>query len=112
MNTMMMSVSERTNEIGLKKALGATRRRILLDFFLEGLFLALLSGGSGLVLTWLFTSAINSLPMPAMFSGLPIVFETFLGALLALATVAILSAIPPAWRASSLTPVEALRYER
>jgi putative ABC transport system permease protein len=112
MNTMMMSVSERTNEIGLKKALGATRRRILLDFFTEGLLLALLSGGSGLALTWLFTSAVNSLPMPAMFSGLPIVFNTFLGALLALATVAILSAIPPAWRASSLTPVEALRYER
>ncbi len=112
MNTMMMSVSERTNEIGLKKALGATRRRILLDFFVEGLFLAVLSGASGLLLTWSFTSAVNLLPMPAMFSGLPIAFSTFLGALVALATVAILSAIPPAWHASTLTPVEALRYER
>ncbi len=112
MNTMMMSVSERTNEIDLKKALGATHRRILLDFFVEGLFLALLSGVGGLTLTWLFTSAVNSLPMPAMFSGLPIALDTFLAALIALAMIAILSSIPPAWRASELTPVEALRYER
>jgi putative ABC transport system permease protein len=51
MNTMMMAVSERTNEIGLKKALGATNSRILLEFFLEGLFLAVLSGAGGLILS-------------------------------------------------------------
>jgi ABC-type lipoprotein release transport system permease subunit len=73
--------------------------------------LSLLSGTAGLILTGLLTSAVNSLPMPAMFSGLPIGWNTFFAAVLALGTVAILPSIPPAWRASLLTPVEARRYE-
>ena len=112
MNTMMIAVAERTNEIGLKKALGATRRRILLDFFLEGVLLAALSGAAGLVLTFLVSGAVNSLPLPAMFAGLPIQWKTLALATLALGAVAVLSALPPARRAARLTPVEALRYER
>lgn len=112
MNTMMMAVAERTNEIGLKKALGATRRRILLDFFLEGVFLAALSGVGGLLLTLGLAAAVNSLPMPAMFSGLPIHWTMLALATLALGIVAVLSALPPAQRAAEMTPVEALRYER
>lgn len=112
MNTMMMAVSERTNEIGLKKAVGATSGRVLLDFFLEGLFLALLSGLAGLLLVWLLASVVNSLPLPAMFSGLPIRWTLVAWATLALGTVAVLSALPPARRASAMSPVEALRYER
>jgi len=112
MNTMMMAVAERTSEIGLKKALGATRRRILLDFFLEGVFLALLSGAAGIGAVWTLASVVNALPMPAMFSGLPIDMKSALLALAALGTVAVCSAIPPSWRAAGLTPVEALREER
>jgi len=112
MNTMMIAVAERTNEIGLKKALGASRRRILLDFFLEGVLLAALSGAAGLVLTFLVSGAVNSLPLPAMFGGLPIQWKTLALATLALGAVAVLSALPPARRAARLTPVEALRYER
>ena len=112
MNTMMIAVAERTNEIGLKKALGATRRRILLDFFLEGALLAALSGAAGLVLTFLVSGAVNSLPLPATFAGLPIQWKTLALATLALGAVAVLSALPPARRAARLTPVEALRYER
>jgi putative ABC transport system permease protein len=112
MNTMMIAVAERTNEIGLKKALGATRRRILLAFFLEGVLLAALSGAAGLVLTFLVSGAVNSLPLPAMFAGLPIQWKTLALATLALGAVAVLSALPPARRAARLTPVEALRYER
>lgn len=112
MNTMMIAVAERTNEIGLKKALGATRRRILLDFFLEGLLLAVLSGAAGLVLTFLVSSAVNALPLPPMFAGLPIQWKTLALAALALGTVAVASALPPARRAAELTPVEALRFER
>ena len=78
MNTMMMAVSERTNEIGLKKALGATRRRILLDFFLEGLALALLAGFAGLILVLVLSAVVNSLPLPVMFSGLPVSWTTLL----------------------------------
>lgn len=112
MNTMLMAVTERTNEIGLKKALGATSRRILLDFFLEGIALVLLSGAVGLVFTGVLTSVVNSFPMPAFFGGLPVDTRTALSAILALGTVAILASLPPAWRASNLTPVEALRFER
>lgn len=112
MNTMMMAVAERTNEIGLKKALGATSRRILLDFFLEGLLLAVLSGAGGLVLVWALSSLVNSLPMPTMFSGLPIHWHMLAFATAALGLVAVGSALPPARRAAAMTPVEALRHER
>lgn len=112
MNTMMMAVAERTGEIGLKKALGATRHRILLDFFLEGVFLALLSGAVGIGTVWTLAGVVNSLPMPTMFSGLLIDMKSALLALAALGTVAICSAVPPAWHAAGLTPVEALREER
>ncbi len=112
MNTMMMAVSERTNEIGLKKALGATRRRILLDFFLEGLLIAILSGAGGLVFVSLLAAAVNTLPQGGMWGGMPIQSRTLLIALVSLSAVAVFSAIPPAWRAARLTPVEALRYER
>ncbi|MCX7605306.1 MAG: ABC transporter permease [Bryobacteraceae bacterium] len=112
MNTMMIAVAERTSEIGLKKALGATRRRILLDFFLEGLLLAVLSGAAGLVLTFLVSGAVNMLPLPPMFAGLPIQWKALAVAALALGTVAVASALPPARRAAELTPVEALRCER
>jgi putative ABC transport system permease protein len=112
MNTMMIAVAERTHEIGLKKALGATRRRILLDFFLEGVLLAVLSGAAGLALTLGISTAVNSLPLPAMFAGLPLQWKTLALATVALGVVAVASALPPARRAAALTPVEALRYER
>jgi putative ABC transport system permease protein len=112
MNTMMTAVAERTHEIGLRMALGATRRRILVDFLLEGLLLAFASGLFGMGLVSLLAAGVNSLPMPEMFSGLPISYRTALLAMAALGTVAVLSAIPPAWRACQLTPVDALREER
>jgi putative ABC transport system permease protein len=112
MNTMMMAVSERTNEIGLKKALGATQRRILMDFFLEGVILAVLAGGIGLLLVWGLSSIVNALPLPGMFSGLPIDWKMLAAATCALGLTAVASALPPAQRASEMTPVEALRFER
>jgi putative ABC transport system permease protein len=112
MNTMLMAVSERTNEIGLKKALGATRRRILADFFMEGLLLAALSGAGGMAFVSLLATLVNSLPQEGMFAGLPLQARTLMIGLASLGTVAVISALPPAWRASRLQPVEALRYER
>ena len=112
MNTMMTSVAERTHEIGLRMALGATRRRVLLEFLLEGLLLAFASGLFGMAAVSLLASAVNSLPMPEMFSGLPISYRTAWLAMAALGVVAVASAFPPAWRACQMTPVEALREER
>jgi putative ABC transport system permease protein len=111
MNTMMMAVAERTNEIGLKKALGASSNRILLDFFMEGLFLAILSGAAGMLLVVGLAAGVNSLPLPAMFSGLPIHWNVLGLATLALGLVAVGSALPPARQAARMTPVEALRHD-
>jgi putative ABC transport system permease protein len=111
-NIMLVSVTERTNEIGVRKALGATRRRILVDFFLEGVVLALASGTIGWLFSWGLAAVVNSFPMPEMFGGLPVQLSTTLGAFLALTVTAVASAIYPAWRAANLTPVEALRFER
>ncbi len=112
MNTMMSSVAERTAEIGLKKAVGATRRRILLEFFVEGLLLALISGAGGMLLVGALAALVNSLPMPDFYSGLLIDANLVLEVCLALGAVAALSALPPAWRAARLTPIEALRFEK
>jgi putative ABC transport system permease protein len=112
MNIMLVTVTERTREIGLRKALGARRRTILMDFLLEGLILAMASGAVGWLFSWGLASIVNSFPMPEMFSGLPVSGATTAWAFGALSLVAVGSAFWPAWRASALTPVEALRYER
>ena len=106
------SASERTNEIGLKKALGATSNRILLEFFLEGLLLAVLSGAAGLILVLTLAKGVNSLPLPQMFSGLPIHWTVLALATLALGLVAVGASLPPARKAAAMTPVEALRFEK
>lgn len=111
MNTMSMTVAERTQEIGLKMALGATRRRILKEFLLEGVVIALLGGGLGFGLVAMLAGLVNSLSLPEMFAGLPVHWSSVLGAAVILGVVAVLAALPPAWQASQLTPVEALRYE-
>jgi putative ABC transport system permease protein len=112
MNIMLVTVSERTREIGLRKALGATRLRIMGDFLAEGCTLAFLSGLAG----WSFAFGISSLlklvKMPDAFPGLPVSGTTTLVAFGTLTVIAIASSLLPAFRAASLTPVEALRYER
>jgi len=112
MNIMLVSVTERTREIGLRKAVGATRRRILIDFLLEGMLLATLSGVFGWLGAYGLSAVVNSLPKREMFGGLPVRGSTTLFAFAALGLTAILSSLWPAWRGASLTPVEALRYER
>ena len=112
MNIMLVSVSERTHEIGLRKALGALRRTILTDFLVEGILLAMMSGTIGWLFSWGLARIVNSFPMPDMFAGLPVSGVTTAWAFGALSLVAVASAFWPAWRAASLTPVEALRYER
>ncbi|HEY2013286.1 MAG TPA: ABC transporter permease [Bryobacteraceae bacterium] len=112
MNIMLVSVTERTREIGLRKAVGATRGRILADFLLEGVLLAGLSGLVGWLGAYGIADMVNRLPKQEMFGGLPVSGTTTGLAFAALGVIAVASALWPAWRAAGLTPVEALRYER
>lgn len=112
MNIMLVTVSERTREIGLRKALGATRFRIMIDFLAEGCVLAFVSGTTGWAVAFGLSSALKLVKMPDMFPGLPVSMTTSVVAFASLSIIAVASALFPAWRAASLTPVEALRYDR
>jgi ABC-type antimicrobial peptide transport system permease subunit len=82
------------------------------DFLAEGVILAGLSGLVGFLGAYGLASLVNLLPQSDMFAGLPVKGATTAWSFGALAVVAIASALFPAWRAASLTPVEALRYDR
>ncbi|MFI5227505.1 MAG: ABC transporter permease [Gemmatimonadales bacterium] len=107
MNIMLVSVTERTREIGVRKALGATRRNILFQFLIEALALCLLGGMIGVV------AGVGGAEMMRQWFG----WSTAIGpasialAFLFAAAVGILFGVWPARRASSLDPIEALRYE-
>jgi len=111
MNVMLVSVRERTREIGVRKALGATRQSILRQFFLETIFVVGLSGGTGLVLAYGFCGLVNLFPMPPFFAGMLASWKLGVLSILLLAVIAVLSALYPANRAASVDPIEALRFE-
>lgn len=111
MNIMLIAVRERTREIGVRKALGATTRAIQRQFFMEGLFLTLGSGAAGMILALGLCALVNLAPMPPRFSGMIVSWETGLFALAVLVLIGIASSTYPARRAAELPPVEALRFE-
>ena len=111
MNIMLIAVKERTREIGVRKALGATTHSIQRQFFLEGLFLALFSGGIGMVLALGLCALVNLAPMPARFSGMIVSPQAGLFSLAILMLIAVVTSTYPARRAAELPPVEALRFE-
>jgi putative ABC transport system permease protein len=106
MNIMFVSVTERTQEIGIRKAIGAKRRAILMQFLFESSSICLLGGAIGVALSFGVAAVINKLVMPASVS-LPIVFI----ALTVSIVVGVISGFIPAWRASRLNPIDALHYE-
>jgi putative ABC transport system permease protein len=110
-NIMLVSVSERTKEIGLRKALGATNRSILTQFFLEGAFLTTLSGGIGILFAWAVMAALGTLPAPEGFDPPTLVPASAALAVISLSLAGIAAGLYPARKAALLQPVDALRQE-
>ena len=110
-NIMLVSVTERTKEIGLRKALGATYRAILTQFFVEGAFLTAFSGGIGLAIATGFVTLLAMLPSPEGFDTPRIIPASALAAIGSLAIAGIAAGLYPARKAALLPPVEALRQE-
>src|SRR5271165_870405 len=120
MNIMLVSVDERVREIGLRRALGARKSHIRWQFLLEALVLTLAAGAIGMLLSWILTSMIDTLPFlgPAYEDDSGKVdihlrlstMTMFLSALI-LVIVGVISGWIPAMQAAKLDPVEALRYE-
>ncbi len=106
MNIMFVTVTERTREIGVRKAIGATKRSILLQFLCESCAIGVLGGSAGILIAALVTLALNATVMPATLSW-PIVAL----AVGVSAGVGVLAGVAPAYRGARLDPIEALRYE-
>jgi len=111
MNIMLVSVTERTREIGLRKAVGARKRDILAQFLIEAAFLSLTGGVLGIVLGWALSRLMGHLPFGNS-TITPIVgIDAMLLATLFSAAVGLFFGWYPAWRAARLNPIDALRYE-
>jgi putative ABC transport system permease protein len=111
MNIMLVAVRERTREIGIRKALGATTGDIQRQFFLEGFVLTVISGLAGFLVALGLCALANLAPRPNRFDGMILTWQAGLGAVAALVIVGAITSTYPARRAAQLPPVEALRFE-
>jgi len=111
MNVMLVAVRERTREIGVRKAVGAQSRSIMMQFFVETIIVVLVSGGLGMAISFGFCALFNLMPMPQYFAGLQPTWQSAVLSIALLGTVAVLAAMYPARQAARIDPIEALRYE-
>ena len=111
MNVMLVAVRERTREIGVRKAVGASARVILRQFFVESSIVVFLSGSIGLGIAYGLCGLVDLLPMPPFFAGLLPTWRVGALSFVLLGSVAIMAAMYPARRAALVDPIDALRYE-
>ncbi|MEX0747596.1 MAG: FtsX-like permease family protein, partial [Rhodothermales bacterium] len=105
MNIMFVSVKERTHEIGLRKAVGARRRTILIQFLIEAIIVCLIGGVIGVLLASGLAAIIN------MFFTAYLPVETVVVAFVICVLVGVSFGLAPAWSAAKADPIESLRYE-
>jgi len=111
MNIMLLSIGERTREIGICKAVGATTRKILMQFFAESMILTMSAGLAGMLFGWGLCALINQLPKIDFFAGMIVTPGVGLSAFGFLTLVGVLSSLYPAFMAAVVDPIEALRHE-
>jgi putative ABC transport system permease protein len=111
MNIMLVSVTERTREIGTRKAMGATKRDILRQFFAESAMLTVVSGILGLTFGMGTCAAMKSLPLPDFVPHPIVSWISIAASILTLSLITVTAGMYPAQRAADMTPVESLRYE-
>ena len=111
MNIMLVSVTERTREIGIRKAVGAKRRDILLQFLLEAATLSLSGGAIGIIGGWLLSNLISRIDLGGTTLNAVVSPDIVILAISVSVFIGLSAGMYPAWRASRLNPIDALHYE-
>ena len=111
MNIMLVSVTERTREIGIRKAVGAKRRDILMQFLIESATMGLAGGGIGVAGGWLLSWIISQIDIGGFKLAAMVSFDIVILAFMVSLIIGLASGLYPAMRAARLNPIDALHYE-